>query len=64
MAKFLEFKNYATKSAVLINKSAIISVSPHHNLPASVLRLRYNKEFNIAESVEEVIAKMKGEDNE
>lgn len=63
MAKFLEFKNYATKSAVLINKSAIISVNPHHNLPASVLRLRYNKEFNIAESVEEAIAIIKGNKN-
>lgn len=63
MAKFLEFTNYATKSAVLINKSAIMSVSPHRNLPASVLRLRYNKEFNIAESVEEATAIIKGKKN-
>lgn len=63
MAKFLEFTNYATKSAILINKSFIISVSPHHNLPASVLRLRNNKEFNIAESVEEATAIIKGKKN-
>ena len=63
MAKFLEFKNYAPKGALLVNKSFIISVSPHHNLPASVLRLRNNKEFNIAESVEEAIAIIKGKKN-
>lgn len=63
MAKFLEFKHYGTNSAVLINKSAIMSVSPHHNLPASIVRLRYNKEFNIKESVEEATAIIKGKKN-
>lgn len=64
MKLYLEFKNYGKDSAILINKNAIMSVSPHHNLNATVVRLLYNKEFLIAESVEEVIAKMKGEDNE
>lgn len=60
MAKFLEFKHYGEDSKVLINKNAIMSVSPHHNLPALVVRLRYNKEFNVAESIEEIKAKISG----
>lgn len=48
MNLYLEFKNYGKGSAILINKNA------------TVIRLLYNKEFLIAESVEEVIAKMKG----
>jgi hypothetical protein len=64
MNLYLEFKNYGKDSAILINKNAIMSVSTHHNLKATVIRVLYNNEFLVAESVEEVIAKMKGENNE
>lgn len=60
MAKFLEFKHYGKDSKVLINKNAIISVSRHHLYDASVVRLRYDNEFNVAESVEEIKAKIEG----
>ena len=64
MELYLEFKNYGKDSVILINKNAIMSVSPHPNINATVVRLLYNKEFLIAESVEEVIATMKGAKND
>lgn len=63
MTKFLEFKHYGKDSKVLINKNAIISVSRHHLYDASVVRLRYDNEFNVAESVEEIKAKIEGANN-
>lgn len=63
MTKFLKLRSYGKDSAVLINKNIILSVSPHHINTGSVVRLRFNKEFHVAESVEEVIAKLKGANN-
>lgn len=63
MAKFLELKHYGKDSKVLINKNAIISVSRHHLYDASVVRLRYDNEFNVSESVEEIKVKIEGNKN-
>lgn len=63
MAKFIELRSYWKDSAVLINKNIILSVSPHRINTGSVVRLRFNKEFHVAESVEEVIAKLKEANN-
>lgn len=63
MTTFIELKDYATDRVVVINKDAIISVSHHPYLAGAVVKLLYNSEFHIAESVEEIIAEINGVNN-